>query len=350
MNRQRTVYFDYLRIIAVFAVILSHVAAQNWGNLSVDSPEWQALNFYDAAGRWSVPAFVMISGALFLGKELSIRKLFAKNLLRIVAAFVFWSVVYAVWTNIVINGNDNWKKLLRRIILGHYHLWFLYMIAGLYLIVPLLSKIAEDKKTAWYFVAGSFVFSVLIPQCTQLVGVRHTEIADVIGRVLTKLDVHLLLGYSGYFVLGHLLHELDIKRKYRTVLYLLGILGLAFTIAATSFLSLKAQSPVREVYGEFTVNVCLTSIAAFVFAKSCWNKPPSSEGGRKRLVYLSKCSFGVYLLHPLFMEALDHFLGVNTLSFRPIASVPLLAAGVFSLAMLLSAMLNRIPGLKNWIV
>ena len=63
---QRIAYFDVLRILATFAVIVLHLSAQHWADTDVYSRAWQAFNLYDSAVRWAVPVFVMISGSVSL--------------------------------------------------------------------------------------------------------------------------------------------------------------------------------------------------------------------------------------------------------------------------------------------
>ncbi|SFO21753.1 Acyltransferase family protein [Pseudobutyrivibrio sp. UC1225] len=92
---ERKVYCDYLRFFAVFAVCVLHVSAFNWACTDVNSLEWQVFNFYESIVRWGVPIFLMISGTLFLNREISIKKLFSKYIFRMVVAFVFWSLFYA---------------------------------------------------------------------------------------------------------------------------------------------------------------------------------------------------------------------------------------------------------------
>ena len=75
---ERKTYCDYLRLIATFAVVVLHVAASNWYSTDVNGLEWQSFNFYDSVVRWGVPIFVMISGSLFLSREISIRKIYSK--------------------------------------------------------------------------------------------------------------------------------------------------------------------------------------------------------------------------------------------------------------------------------
>lgn len=93
---ERKIYCDYLRIIATFAVVVLHVSASNWCSTDVNGMEWQAFNFYDSIVRWSVPIFVMISGSLFLGRDIPIKRIYEKYILRMIIAFIFWSVFYAL--------------------------------------------------------------------------------------------------------------------------------------------------------------------------------------------------------------------------------------------------------------
>ena len=76
---QRIAYFDVLRILATFAVIVLHLSAQHWADTDVYSRAWQAFNLYDSAVRWAVPVFVMISGALFLSGSQSIGHILKKE-------------------------------------------------------------------------------------------------------------------------------------------------------------------------------------------------------------------------------------------------------------------------------
>lgn len=93
----RTVYFDYLRVFATFSVIILHLSAQNWFTTDVNGFEWQVFNFYDSIVRWGVPVFVMISGALFLDREIATKTIYSRYVLRLLSSFVIWSAAYAVF-------------------------------------------------------------------------------------------------------------------------------------------------------------------------------------------------------------------------------------------------------------
>ena len=97
VKSDRVVWIDLLRIFCVFSMMLIHVAASRWQSVNPTTFSWQVFNFYDCLVRFCVPVFVMISGVFFLdsNRQLTYKKLFSKNIIRIITAFVFWSFAYA---------------------------------------------------------------------------------------------------------------------------------------------------------------------------------------------------------------------------------------------------------------
>lgn len=66
MNKERIVFIDWLRVVAIVAVIVLHVADDYPSTIDPNCIEYQTLNFFNGIVRWGVPVFVMISGSLFL--------------------------------------------------------------------------------------------------------------------------------------------------------------------------------------------------------------------------------------------------------------------------------------------
>ncbi|MCM1143578.1 MAG: acyltransferase family protein [Lachnoclostridium sp.] len=97
-STDRTVYFDYLRVFAAFAMMIVHISAQNWYVADVNSFEWQMFNFFDSIVRWGVPVFVMISGSLFLSRDIPQKKIFSKYVLRMATSFMVWSFIYTLFS------------------------------------------------------------------------------------------------------------------------------------------------------------------------------------------------------------------------------------------------------------
>ena len=341
----RTPSLDYLRIFAAMAVVLIHVSGQKWYAADVHELPWQVFNLVDSAVRWGVPVFFMISGALFLGREIPVRKMFSKYILRLATAFVFWSAVYAAV------GGGSLKTRVIALIEGHFHMWFILTMIGLYLCLPLLRPIAESRTRTEYFLLLALVFAVVIPQTIALANDFGPglvkEAAREINNVVAKMNLHFVLGHVGYFLLGYYLSQTQLDRRQRTVVYLLGLCGFAFTVAADAIVALWTGKPCETYYGSFNLNVLLEAAAVFT-----WFRYRKYENERLNAfaAKLAGTTFGVYLIHPLLLEQLDKRLGINTLSFHPLLSVAAISLAVILVSFAISAILNRIPVVKKYIV
>ena len=354
----RIAYLDYLRIFAVAAVVVLHVASQNWLQADVNGRAWLAFNFFDSMVRWGVPVLVMISGALFLRCDISVRKIFSKNILRLVIAFVFWSAVYLMLS---IEPRHDW---LVAIIEGRYHMWFIPMIIGLYICVPFLRPLAENKKATKYFVAVSFIVASVIPTMQTLTKdfMPGSGVARAISADIENMNYGLVLGYIVYFVLGHFLNPVELKKPQRTVIYILGVAGFAATILLDHIVAVRTGAPYNGYYDNFSVNVFFEAVAVFTWFKyrgargergARGNRGDSGTRGENRssvAAALAEYSFGAYLVHILILERLDYHFDLNTLSFEPAAAVAVVSLIVIIVSFAISAILNQIPVARKYIV
>ena len=344
---RRVIYFDLLRIVAIFAVVAVHLSAMHWADVDVTSRAWFAFSLYCTAGKWSVPIFVMISGALFLGREVSISAILKKNVARIATVFLFWSGCYALVD--LVFRHAPLSVVLSQFITGHYHLWFLYMIVGLYLLIPLLRPIVQNETLMRYFLLLAFVFTFLLPQLALFLSFVSYQASAVIHTVIMYSYCFFPLGFTVYFVGGYYLSRRSFRRREEIVLYCAGAAGLLASVFAPVALSRAQGAPSDVFYTYNSLNVLFTSVPIFVFAKQHLNFPRMGERAYALLRKLSKYSFGVYLVHPMVIELLQHF-GIDTFSCNAFFSVPLLAVFVFAVSTAISALLNAIPFVKDHLV
>ena len=94
---QRIAYFDALRLICIFGVVMLHVSDDGIV-ASIGSQEWNSALVYVSLSHWILPIFIMISGALFLNpaKMVTMKELYGKYVLRLLLAYLFWVLAYAV--------------------------------------------------------------------------------------------------------------------------------------------------------------------------------------------------------------------------------------------------------------
>lgn len=342
----RITYIDTIRLLATIAVVLTHVASIHIEDLSPNTLEWQVHNIYGAVSRWCVPVFVMISGALFLdkGKTWNIEKLYKKNISRIVISLIAWSLIYAFFQYITLPRYHNIISIFGLTIIGHYHLWFLYMILGIYLVLPILKTISENRNILCYFLLLSlfFVFinptvihfsNSILPQQIIAYFDTHPYFLDALSTNYQHLTPKVLLGYSFYFLLGHYLNTTNISKKY---LLILGLLGFLYIFTFTFLYSDKEGCFYGDFYHYLSIGPILESVFVFCAIKDSLVLNSLSSN------IFNKTSFGIYLIHPMIIESLL-LLDIDTLSFPPIIWIPCMVIIVYILSFSIISILIRIP-------
>lgn len=328
--------------------MLLHISIENWDHAEVTSFSWQLFSFLRSSLNWPVPIFVMISGALFLTGNISTEKIYKKNILRIITAFIFWSPIYALLS---LAEGSSIMGVCAQTIQGHYHMWFLFMIVGLYLIVPFVKRIVESQMLIKYFLALGLVFTVVIPQGLKILGFINESVGDILNSTVGQMNFYFTLGYIFYFVLGYYLSKTDISKRTRCIIYILSILGFVSTIFGTSFISIYANEPKDIlVLGNFNVNIMLQSLGVFVFMKYNVDSIHISDKMKSIIGKLSKYSFGAYLVHAMVLEQLRNIFGLDTLSFNPVLSILVIMLIVSVVSFLVSWICNHIPVLNKYIV
>lgn len=352
---ERILFPDILRIVAVFAVMVLHVGASDFCSSSVESYNWQVVNFYECLLRWAVPVFVMISGMFFLNpkKEITLSKLYRKNIFRIITALIFWGVLYRTISVIetVIADKIDLKTLAvtmlneySKLLFGPvwYHLWFLYMIVGLYILVPVFRVFTRHAKEKHY------KYLILI---YLLLGSTLPLIKDSILLVNRTLEINFeiseMLGFSCYFVLGYYLYKYKVYKRTKRWVYILAIVSVVLQIIGTFFISNQLGTGHELLYETFRPNIVIQSIAVFLFVKDLPLKVNFSERTKSWIFTLSRYSFGMYLVHDLF-NILFSKIGFTATSFNSFFAIPICSVATFILSFMAVWVLDRIPVIKKY--
>lgn len=351
MEKKRLVYFDIMRIISILCMITLHVSGNKIGLIPVESYNWKILNIYRSTVSFCVPLFIMISGALFLNpvKGIPIKSLYKKNVFRLLIAYIFWSVCYSFYTSGIYRGitSSTLNSFVGRVLVGHYHLWFIPMIIGLYIIVPFLRKITVEKKLTEYFLLLSFVFTIVFPIISLLP--INQKVISIFERILDNAGINFLLGYSIYFVSGYYFSKYDLTTKIKVTIYTLGIACLVCTIITTQLISSSRNVAYTNLYGFLMPNTALMTLSTYIFLKNSFVKVNCSEKQLQMVSIFSRCSFGIYLIHDFFL-ILSRKLGFDALTFNPIFSVPLITLLVYFCSFTITFLISKIPKINKYIV
>jgi surface polysaccharide O-acyltransferase-like enzyme len=234
---------------------------------------------------WNVPIFLMISGVLFLNpaKKIPLKKLFSKYILRIFLALILFGFVYA-FMELFYESHFQFEFLqivqaFLNVLQGKIwaHMWYLYMVLGIYLMLPLLKPFAEhvSRTTYTYILIVLFVFVGLLPTIQLF---THIEIG--FGIPLASL-------YVFYFLLGHYLHYYDVHVK--------NIIGVAVIFLYTLCVLILPLERLDSTI--LTPLIILVTTAVFSLVR---HNSKTDRGYTK----LTMLCFGVYLIHPFFIHIL----------------------------------------------
>ena len=338
-KRERLAYIQWLRVIAAAAVIIAHTDGQTWDRIPIDSRDWLVLSMYDGLVRWPVLIFMMITGTIFLSRRTSLRSMVTKNIPRVVTAFVFWSAVYTFFAWRSDPGTD----LLMRFLQGHYHMWYLPFLCGVYLTIPFLQKVAEDEKLTRNLLAVALVLGMLIPWGANAVSLLWPSTADVVSAAAGKVSIPFFSGLLAMLPLGLILSRTELSPKLRRWIYGLGILGAVLTGAGTIWSSAKMGAYSSVFCTNASPTVIAPGVAIYVFAKYNLNRLP------KAVAWMADHSFGVYLVHALVIEQLQRY-GFHVLTVDPIRGVPMVSVVAFAISLAISALLSKLPVVGKYLV
>lgn len=264
---------------------------------------WTIHNLIDSASRIAVPLFFMISGYFLLyanptNKKDPLRDL-PKRVVKILVPLVAWSIAYHFYS-----ANAGGQPVNARFIVSSlgamlqgaavYHLWFLYELLAIYMLLPILRQLFSDhEKTAFYFV-GLWIFFLTSRFLASLTAWSF------------PLANYLELGNTGYLVIGYLLR----RHLHHPSAPIAAMAALCYGVAAattyhfTEIYSLEAELYVETFHVYNTPNVIVMAVSAFIVLLFLGNLLSAQPwpAARRLVENLAACSFGIYFLHVLILE------------------------------------------------
>lgn len=351
LNSRNALAIDLIRVLALLQVLLLH-ATEVYLKFAHLRPgrDLAALVVMTTITRPAVPLFVILSGFLHLVPEKAdepLGQFFRKKANRLKPALT-WLVIYWVWKN---NGALTPGSFFEAMIGGgtYLHLWYIYLIVGLYLITPVLRKFTKDASDALliYALAVWFVFTS----------------ANYLGLIFPyTLAVARFFSaeYVGYYLFGHWLDrfqqrlgEIPQQIKDRWLIGLTGALtALMAILCVLAYHRIVELSKFNVLYLVASSPLVIGVAISIAIGLVLLNDRLVLEGLISPTVVrwiktLSQMSFSIYLAHMLVLKTLA--------SFEWIPQYPMSVGAVvlFAFTLLITTVLigvvHRIPLLRDWL-
>lgn len=339
MSSAKLSWANDLRAFAVIAVIVLHVDS----TIAIDYPDIPnnyllTSLFFDAAVRWCVPVFIMLSGSFALEHyDGRLKNFFIKMFYRIILPFLFWSIIYLLafsWTKL----NDPSKSTAQIVsFIGNQfltgtasHLWFVYVIVSLYLTFPILSKWTKNavEKEYIYFIGLWIIFIITGPYLSQY---EHMN-----------FDFSFFTGCLGFIILGNYLFKTNRKIN-RLALAVLFITAYLYTAIRSYFISVHTNEFNESFLENLSLNVALLSFCVYLFFKN--HQYFTHPAWRRIMDIISANSYGIYLSHLLILN-IFLWLGLSFCFAHPLFSIPLVTLACLVISTALVMVMKKIPFLK----
>lgn len=191
----RVVKYDILRVVASFSIVLLHVSASYWSVVDVHGREFLVMTIYNSFTRFAVPVFFMLSGLFLVSPDRDIAGLW-KRIMKLLVLFYVWSAFYAFQGVAVdaLGGEfsmEVWRASVERFIFGHVHMWFIQMLLGFYILIPVARQICAKKEIVKYYLK------------LNLIGITTVSFPAIISiPILTVFTF--MVSLLGAFVIDHI--------------------------------------------------------------------------------------------------------------------------------------------------
>lgn len=368
-GRQNNIgWVDLLRVLACFMVVFSHSCDAFVAQFDADRASFLTGVFGGSLMRASVPLFVMMTGVLLLpvGQGYDLVSFYRKRIGRILPPLVFWSValpllMYAYFNYInpstcnpqVAVGGYTVQQLVQRIYTFVFNfnfdttpLWYLYMLIGLYLLMPVLKAwLVQASQRELKVVLGLWVVSLFLPYLKMLAPVLGYQGNYGNMELLGMCDWNIygtfyyFSGFVGYLVLAYYLKQYPLQWSWSKMLAIMIPLFVAgYAITAGGYILTQEHFPGNYAYLEIVwyfngINVFMMTLPLFAIVQKM------AVRSRRWLSRLASLAFGIYLCHFVFVFVCYDLYDMAMLPYW--VRIPCIAVTTFAIATLVAWLMSR---------
>ncbi len=300
-EREKLLWPDYARIAAICMVVVIHSVGGTVQRTEVGSQMWWGALLLDASASWAVPVFAMLSGALLLapGGWRGTGAFYRRRFTRVGIPTVVWIAIYYAWRTWHLDKPFVPRDAVKETLAGfpYFHLYFLFVILGLYAITPFLRLVVHNlsRTQQFWLAAGCLTMTWL-----------NGFLGNTLAIPSTPNALTFFLPYVGYFLAGYFLRDVVVT-GWRLGLIVAGVIATIVGQAVESYALDGALTPLYK-YSALTIAMSLLMFVVLVQL----GRMATARGLTGRISgVLAGAAFGVYLLHPIVTALFLEQTGIN---------------------------------------
>ena len=330
MSRKNSI--DILRVLGALAVVALHTLNAPVMAYKGTLSETLLYNLKSAEilMGWVVPVFFMITGYCLANKKDCGYSYCFGHVRKYVIVLFTIGLFYALLEE-VYAAKESGAALISLPIIGRSllnvvngnlwdHMWFVYSIIGIYLVMPVIHSFMQTgDRNVRILTLLLFVFTILIPEVNK------------ISALNINIDFP-LVGYLFYVCFGAFVRKCEIKKPFFYTVIVCGILSAIYMV--------NFHTDIGR-YSDKSPFVSILAMAIFLAANRIDFK------GNKLLYELAACTWGIYLVHPVFLNIGIKLFKIDLLSHMPYLMLTAAWIAVFFLSFGLVWVLRRMPLFKK---
>ena len=356
MNESKRIfYYDVLRALAIIGIVFCH-SSVDFVITGINTSAFFISAFFDCFRDFSIPVFVMLSGALLINKRDSLKTFFKRRLSRIFIPFLFWVLIYVIYSSIYMTNGFHLSNAID-IFFGTsgtlgVAFWFIWMIiisyVGIFIINKIISFGLKKKESFDKIFIGLLTLMSLIYILIVEFGLFNPYSTKIIY----------FLSFMSYIIIGYFIaHNNYLESKISSDKLAL-ITGILFVVSYLYYI-FGYVVPMSQSHNNFTflgyfnLTILFISVNFFLFFKYLSNtsylKSVEDRSIGQILTQISGYSFGIYLSHYMILQYLKmNFLKLTDYTHQnPLIWILVFVIFTMAISLIILKILDRIPYLNR---
>ena len=325
-ERENVGWIDALRVIACLLVVFSHCCDPFVAHFDSNREMFLTGVFSGSLVRPCVPLFAMMTAVLLLpiSPGTTLNQFYRKRIGRILPPLVFWSLMLPLMAffyftevspttpNPQLSVSDyTVGTLLQRLYTFIFNfnfdttpLWYLYMLIGLYFVMPILSSwliqaSQKEIKTVLY-VWGVTLLLPYVKMIAPVLGYSgNYGHMGLFGECDWNIygSFYYVSGFVGYLILAYYLKKYPLDWSWKKIAVVcLPMFAVGYAITSVGYVITNEYFPGNYAYLEILwyfagINVFMMTFPVFIVIQKC------NFRSRKWLSKTAQLTFGIYLCH-----------------------------------------------------